>query len=55
MLAAAYAASGRFEEAQAACRRAVSLAAGTPAAGEIAGRLDLYGRKRRYVSRASSP
>ena len=54
-LAAAYAASGRFEEAQALARKAVALADETPVAGEIERRLDLYEKRRPYVSRAFSP
>ena len=51
VLAAAYAASGRFEEAQALARKAVALADETPVAGEIESRLHLYEKRRPYVSR----
>jgi tetratricopeptide (TPR) repeat protein len=50
-LAAAYAASGRFEEAQALARKAVALADETRVAGEIESRLHLYEKRRPYVSR----
>jgi tetratricopeptide (TPR) repeat protein len=50
-LAAAYAASGRFEEAQAVARKAVALADETQLAGKVESRLHLYEKRRPYVSR----
>jgi Flp pilus assembly protein TadD len=55
VLAAAYAAAGRFEEAEARARRAAVLAEGAPVAGEIEARLELYEKRRPYVSRAFAP
>jgi tetratricopeptide (TPR) repeat protein len=51
VLAAAYAASGRFREATALGRKAADLAEGTTVAGEIEARLALYERRQPYVSR----